>query len=394
MFQAFSEFIGTNGFMPHGYCFLWQQPLLWTYILADSIIALSYFSIPFALWYFARKRADLPFRAIFVLFGVFVMACGTTHLFSIWNIWFPNYWVDAIIKVFTALVSALTAVMLWPLIPQALALPSLQHLKDANEALRLEVERRTAIEEELRQMNATLEQRSAKLETAIQELDWFSYSVSHDLRSPLRAIDGFSLILLEDYAETLDDEGKRLLKVVRDNTARMGQLIEDILKFSRTGRTELTFSEINMEQMAREVFADLQPSPDDSPLQLEIEALPPAQGDSAMMRQVFVNLLSNALKFSRSKETPCIKVGGSLQNGEAVYYVKDNGVGFDMQYADKLFGLFQRLHGVAEFEGTGIGLAIVKRIITRHGGRVWAEAKVNEGATFYFALPEQISIDS
>jgi light-regulated signal transduction histidine kinase (bacteriophytochrome) len=175
--------------------------------------------------------------------------------------------------------------------------------------------------------------------------------------------------------------------VVRDNTQKMGQLIDDILKFSRAGRLELTRSSIDMEAMAREVFAELQPLVDENKLQLEIGHLPPATGDRSMMRQVLVNLLSNALKFSRKKTPAKIKVGYSVAGNEVIYYVKDNGAGFDMQFADKLFGVFQRLHSVADFEGTGIGLAIVKRIVTRHGGRVWAESKVNEGATMYFALP-------
>jgi PAS domain S-box-containing protein len=248
-------------------------------------------------------------------------------------------------------------------------------------------------EDKIIELNRDLErrvaERTAQLEAVNQELESFSYSISHDLRTPLRAIDGFSHILLDDYAAKLDEEGKRLLNVVRDNTHRMGQLIDDILKFSRTGRVELTLSGIDMEQMAHAVFEELQSAVTGSKLQMEIDPLPPARGDSAMMRQVFANLISNAIKFSSTRETPRIHVGATVKGDETVYYVRDNGVGFDMQYADKLFGVFQRLHSVNEFEGTGIGLAIVKRIVTRHGGRVWTDGKVNEGATIYFALPNR-----
>ena len=229
--------------------------------------------------------------------------------------------------------------------------------------------------------------RTAELEDANKELESFSYSVSHDLRTPLRAIDGFSRMLLEDYTGKLDDEGKRMLHVVRDNTNRMSQLIDDILRFSRVGRIEISHAEIDMEGLVREVLDELKETIAGRKLQINLGSLPNAMGDRTMMHQVIENLLSNAIKFSAGKEEARIDIGASLEDKQVIYHVKDNGAGFDMQYVNKLFGVFQRLHGIEEFEGTGIGLAIVKRIITRHGGKVWAEGEVGKGAAFYFSIP-------
>ena len=232
-----------------------------------------------------------------------------------------------------------------------------------------------------------IRERTEQLETANKDLEGFSYSVSHDLRVPLRAIDGFSHQLQKLCADKLDDEGQRYLNIVRDNTKKMSQLIDDILAFSRMGRLGMTMSEIDMLKLAQNVFEDLKPSLAERECNIEFKPLPFCHGDLSMMRQVWINLLSNAIKFTQNKTIARIELGGYIENDENIYYVKDNGAGFDMQYADKLFGVFQRLHGIEEFDGTGIGLAIVKRIVTRHGGRVWAKGKVNEGATFYFAVP-------
>lgn len=252
-------------------------------------------------------------------------------------------------------------------------------IRDLNQDLEKRVARRTA----------QLESANRRLEAANKELEAFSYSVSHDLRAPLRAIDGFSNILLEDYGSRLDDEGRHDLAVIRRNATRMAELIDDLLNFSRTSRQEMTTQSIDMTVLVREVFHEVRSAAAQRTIVLHLANLPPARGDRALIRQVLFNLLSNAVKFTAARAEAVIDVTGAVEHGEGIYCVKDNGAGFDMQFADKLFGVFQRLHRADDFEGTGIGLAIVKRIITRHGGRVWAEAAVDAGASFYFTLPRE-----
>jgi len=240
----------------------------------------------------------------------------------------------------------------------------------------------------LNQMNEKLKKRTENLEDANNELEAFAYSVSHDLRVPLRAIDGFSRIVMEDYEDKLDDEGKRLLGIIRENTKKMGQLIDDILLLSRASRQEMKFTPINMEDLVKNVFEEQKLSTDGQNVRLELKSLPNCYGDRALLQQVLNNLIANSIKFTAPKEEGIIEVGAQNGSDENIYYIKDNGVGFDMKYSNKLFGLFQRLHGASEFEGTGVGLSIVQRVIRRHGGTVWGEGELNKGATFYFSLPK------
>ncbi len=235
---------------------------------------------------------------------------------------------------------------------------------------------------------ARVEQARVLLEAANRELEAFSYSVSHDLRAPLRAISGFAQAVVEDYAPQLDDEGKRYLGLIQENAHRMGQLIDDLLTFSRLSRQQLLATQIDMGALAQAVFEELAAQAAGRQIRFVVHAVPPALGDKAMIHQVLMNLLSNAIKFTRPRAEAVIEFGYVRpEKGPGAYYVQDNGVGFDMQYAGKLFGVFQRLHAVTEFEGTGVGLAIVSRIVMRHGGRVWAQGAVDQGATFYFTLP-------
>jgi PAS domain S-box-containing protein len=236
-------------------------------------------------------------------------------------------------------------------------------------------------------LDHVLQGKNVELEAANKELEDFAYSVSHDLRAPLRAIDGFSRKVVVSYGERLDDEGRRLLQVVRDNAQRMGQLIDNLLAFSRMGRREIVLQPLDMDAMVEGVADELCAAEPQRTIEFAFSPLPHAMGDAAMVRQVWVNLLGNAVKFTRQRPTAHIEVGSRIEGGELLYWVKDDGAGFDMQYADKLFGVFQRLHRQDEFEGVGVGLAIVQRILHRHNGRIWGEGAPDAGATLYFTLP-------
>ncbi|MBI5057066.1 MAG: GHKL domain-containing protein [Nitrospirae bacterium] len=245
-----------------------------------------------------------------------------------------------------------------------------------------DVTREKRFEEELRL-------HAAQLEASYKDMESFSYTASHDLKTPLRIIEGFSHILLTDYSDKLDDNGRGLLNSIRGNTKKMSQLIDDLLEFSRVSTREIQRTEINMESLIKSIFEDMKQAAWGRSMHLKIGALPPAYGDMSMVRQVLVNLLSNAVKFTSTRKTTVITAAGRTENNENIYYVQDNGVGFDMKYCHKLFDSFQRIHEPSKYEGTGIGLAIVRRVVEKHGGRVWAEGKPDEGASFYFTLPKK-----
>jgi signal transduction histidine kinase len=241
-------------------------------------------------------------------------------------------------------------------------------------------------EDEIGQLVGGFNEMLGQIETAHQELESFTYSVSHDLRAPLRALDGFSEMLEEDHADQLPEEGRRHLKTIRRSVRRMSQLIDDLLAFSQLGRQTLRKQAVDTARLVQEVLAELGSPWPDRRVELRVGPLPPCEGDAALLRQVWTNLLSNALKYSSKREQAVVEIGCKEQQGDNVYFVRDNGTGFDMRHVDKLFGVFQRLHQPGDYEGTGVGLAIVHRIVKRHGGRIWADAAVDRGATFYFTL--------
>lgn len=370
-----------GSFLPHGYCFSWQRDLLALHIVSDALTALAYFSIPVALWSFVRRRSDLQFRSAFIMFGVFIMACGLTHTMDIWTLWFPDFWIDGWIRAFTAVVSVGTAILLWRLIPVALALPSPHALRSANQALQAEIERRKDYEAQLKALNERMRQQ-------IEELEAVTYAIAHDVKGPLRHIDGFARAL----ADTTPQEDARsagYLVRIRASVKHLTDIVEGLLSLSRASRSELNPVEVDAGSLVKEALEELAPEMEGRQIELQIGTLPRLNADRKLLFQVFYNLLSNAVKYTRTRSPARIAIEANYRPGHGyTFSIHDNGAGFDMKFAHKLFGVFQRLHHADEFEGTGIGLANVKRIVERHGGRVWAEGSPDQGACFRFTLPD------
>lgn len=367
MFNIILTLFAYKDFEPHGVHFIPDHlTLLWTLVAGNALIALSYALIPLALLYIVRKRKDILFTPIFFLFSGFILLCGLTHVIHILTYWYPMYYLQAIVYAMTGIISIFTFFALLYVIPMALKLRTPTELGVINDNLLKEIENRKKME---------------------KELEAFSYSVSHDLRAPLRAINGFSTILTENYATNLDNEGKRIIAVIQSTVLQMGGLIDDLLSLSRLGQQEITIQAVDMNQLARNVYSELKAALPEREIEFHISELPIGYVDPSLFRQVWTNYLNNAIKFTRPRKVAKIEIGSRSEKNEMIYYIKDNGVGYDMKYQNKLFNAFQRLHSTEEFEGSGVGLAIVERIVSKHKGRVWSEGKVNQGATFYFALP-------
>jgi signal transduction histidine kinase len=345
-------------FLPHGHCYMWTPGILWMHVIADILIAMAYFAIPFVLIYIARRRRDLPFTGMLLCFGIFIVCCGLTHVMDVWNVWNTHYWLEGLIKIVTAVASVPTAIMLWRALPAILSVPSQRQLRDANESLA----------------------------RANRELEAFTASVSHDLRSPLTTIAGQAGLLELSLPHANEDQRRRLTRI-QSSVRQMGELIDALLVLSRISRHTLHREIIDVTALVESIVQDLRQKDPARSVEVEVQPGISVHGDRRLIGDLFVNLLANAWKFTSRTENARIEVGHSTHGSMATIFVRDNGAGFDMAHEQKLFKPFQRLHGAAEFEGTGVGLATVARIIDRHGGRIWAEGKPGQGAVFYFTMP-------
>lgn len=414
------HFLAVTNFMPHGHCYLWKPELVWLHNISDSIIAVAYYSIPVTLLYFVNKRKDLPFDWIFLLFGAFIVLCGSTHLMEIWTLWHPDYWEAGLLKAVTAIVSVGTAIALVPLVPLALALPSPAQLEAANQALEAEILERKKAEEGVRHLNAMLEERvkertqelaianadlvaeiadrkraqlklqayTTKLEQSNRELQDFAFVASHDLQEPLRKIQAFGDRLQVKYADRLEAQGQDFLGRMQNAAGRMQVLIEDLLSFSRITTKAQPFVSVNLSTVVEGVLSDLETCIERTQGKVTVSDLPTIDADASQMRQLFQNLIGNALKFHRQDVLPEIEVSARINSdGFCEIRVSDNGIGFEEKYVDRIFTVFQRLHSRREYEGTGIGLAICRKIVERHNGTIAAISTPGKGSTFIVTLP-------
>lgn len=397
------EFLSTEGFQPHGMCLLWRPDVFWMHVASDAVIVLSYFSIPAALIYIAYKRPDLIFRRVFFLFGAFIVACGFTHLFGMWTMWVPDYSVEALFKVVAAVISAATAITLWPLMPRFLAAPTTAQMEEKNAELALEVNQRTATQLELQDLNRELEQRvrdrtaeleksnrelrarEAELSRSNAELEQFAYLASHDLQEPLRMISSYCELLQSRYSDQLDEKGQEFIGFAVDGAHRMRSLIDDLLRYSQVGRGEIAHTPVALSDVVNRATQSLSAAISENDATVSHEDLPVVSGDAGLLALVFQNLIANAIKF-RTDDPPKIFVSASQNDGLWTISVTDNGIGVDPEFAERVFRMFQRLHGRGEYPGNGLGLALCQRIVSRHGGTIWVEPSQTPGTTIYLTL--------
>jgi signal transduction histidine kinase len=372
-------------FVPHGYCMRWSSDVIWLHVSSDGLITLAYYIIPIALIYFVRKRKDLAFHWMFVLFGIFILACGTTHLMGIITLWKPVYRIDGLVKAITAFASIPTAFLLVRLMPAAVKLPS-------PEDLRREIDRRTIAEHELRDANAELErrveERTNKLKRYNSALQRVAYISGHDLKEPLRSVTTFTQLLEQTGKDRLDVEQTELMTYIVEGSQRMQRMIDDLLEYTRIVNTVNEnpglISPVSLAEVVSRALENIRASVKENEARISIDPLPVVTSEPLQLQQVFQNLLTNAIKYRQ--DTPEIHISARREGNWHVITVRDNGIGLEMQYADQIFEAFTRLNTATP--GSGIGLAICKNIIEALGGAIWAESDgLGQGTAFHFKLP-------
>jgi len=406
MLEFLKNLLVSGPFIPHGHCYLWQLNLVWLHLISDALIALAYYSIPATLVYFVRKRQDLPFNWIFVLFGLFIIACGTTHIMEIWTLWHPTYWLSGFIKVITAVASVYTAVVLVILIPQLLALPSPAQLEAANRVLQEQIVERLWAEEALQQAHDKLEirvaerttelakanvemQKALETEKELSELkSRFVTMASHEFRTPLTTILS-SAALLEKYNHKLAEEKKiNHLQRIQAAVQHMTRLLNDVLLIGKAeaGKLEFQPTPLDLVKFCYELVEELQISTSTHKIAFHTQnECTTACMDEKLLRHIFSNLLSNAIKYSPQ--------GGSVnfdlvcQQEEVIFHVQDRGIGIPIADQAQLFNSFHRASNVGTISGTGLGLAIVKKSVDLHGGKLTVKSEVGAGTTFTVTLP-------
>ncbi len=368
-----------SDFMPHGHCYYWQPEIVWLHVISDAVITLAYFSIPALLLQFVRLRRDIRYSRVFVLFGIFIVACGSTHAMEIWTLWHGTYRLAGVLKAITAVASIATAAALVPILPQALRIPSHAQLSSAIAELAKQVVERKATQERLDAVVRDLKRSNAELER-------FAYVASHDLQEPLRAITSYTQLLAKRYKGKLDADADDFIGFAVDGAQRMQALIKGLLELSRVDSRGQQVRAVATAPILETVVRLLERPIQEAGAVLEIGTLPTVKGDEAQISQLFQNLLSNALKFRRPGVVPTLGVEAVEAGAVWHFTVSDNGIGVPPEHQERVFGMFERLHGDGEYPGTGIGLALCKRIVERHGGRIWLESSPGVGSRFHFTL--------
>lgn len=387
MFDWIQWLFDDSPFVPRPDCGGWSQELIWLTVTADCLIWLAYMAIPFLLWQVIRKRPDVPERALFLLFIVFIASCGVTHFLDMLTFYQPVYRVNGVVLAITALISWVTVLVMTPRLPRLLAMKS-------PEVLQAEIDRRMPVEKELRAVTATLERRVAErtreLERSNADLEEFAYVASHDLQEPLRKVTAFSEMLAEDLGEQLSESAREYLARMQGAASRMRTMIDDLLQLSRASKRAEQRANVKLNDLVAAVVQDLETSLIETGAQVEVGNLGTVHVAPVAVSQVFINLLGNAIKYRRKDVPLRIRISSrEVETGMLELSVEDNGIGFEQVFAERIFKPFERLHSREEYPGTGIGLAVCRKIIERHGGRISAEGRPGHGATFRFTVPKE-----